>query len=431
MTGIDSAAGGIAQPRAATVAARANISARLLANDWASAALIFFVTRSFALLGAYVGVTDAVQKAPERNKGWVAELALNWDAAWYVVTSQQGYSWDPSVQAASNIAFPPLMPALLSALANFIRWISFGWNWGNDQYGTWVVAGFLISNVSFYVALVLLIRTFTERLGRRNAVFAVFAFASFPLAFFFSAIYTEGLFLLLALGAWLVSRTGWQHKWLAASALGLLAVLLKFAGILLAPVLLVEYMSQHGWRLRKIRFDILWLALIPAGIVFYMLYLWWRFSDPTAFLDAQSDGWYHRASFFLTTYWEDAIVRTWKSITGQFIGHYDFVQDHGSGNVHYALFDALLPILLLVGAFIARKKLYAAEWAWLILGIIYPLSAGHTNSLARYMLPLWPGMLWLGMLGRRGRWPGVLLILAWLAMLAWCAGLYANAVWIG
>lgn len=420
-----------ARPLIRSHSRRGSLTARLLANEWATAALIFVATRSVALVGAYAGVIQAVEAAPERDKGWVAEMALTWDAAWYVLTSIDGYSYDPFLQSGSNIAFPPLLPALLAAFARFLQFVTFGWDWGHERYGAWVVAGLIISNVSFFAALALLIRSFTPRLGRQGAAFAVFGLAALPLAFFFSAIYTEGLFLLLSLGAWMTSRTDWRGKWMAAGALGLLAVLLKFAGVLLAPVLLVEYMSQRGWSLRKVRPNILWIGLVPAGLLIYMLFLWLRFDDPLAFLDAQAKGWYHRTSFFLTTYWEDAVVRLWRSMSGELAGKYDFILEHGSGNRLYAILDLLMPPLLLLGAFVARKKLYAAEWAWLVLGIIYPLSAGHTNSLARYMLPLWPGILWLGMLGKRGRWLGIVLLMACLALQMWSAGIYANAKWIG
>src|SRR5207249_1282568 len=153
------------------------------------------VTRAVALLGAYVGASRLVQIDPARNKGWFAELTLMWDSAWYVNIVEHGYNWHPVAEGGTNIAFPPLYPLLLQVVSSVLSWVSFGWDWGNRTYGTLIAAGLLISNVSFFVALALLIRLLTPSLGRRDAALVVLVLASLPLSFFFSALYTEGLFL--------------------------------------------------------------------------------------------------------------------------------------------------------------------------------------------------------------------------------------------
>jgi hypothetical protein len=409
----------------------ANKRIGLLANEWAVAALILVVTRAFALFGAYLGASRLVASDPFRNKGWFAEMALNWDAAWYAKIVKSGYSWQPGAEGGTNIAFPPLYPLLLRVVSNVLEWITFGWDWGNREYGSLIAAGLLVSNVSFLVAMALLIRLLTPRLGRAGAAMVVLGVASLPLSFFFSALYTEGLFLLLVVGSLYVARSDWRAKWLAVGAIGMLAALLRFTGIVLLPVLLVEYFSQRGWGLAKVRTDVLWLGLIPLGLVIYMAFLWWRFGTPQALLDTQYKGWHHEASFFLRTYWDDGVVPLWKSVTGAVRPENDWVLLHGSGNRLYAFLDVLGPPVLLGGALAARKKLGPAEWTWLLLGILFPLSSNTTNSLARYLLPLWPGLVWLGMLRGGWRWVYVVWIGSSLALLAWCAGIYAGALWIG
>ena len=79
--------------------------------------------------------------------------------------------------------------------------VTLGWDWGNAEFGRYVAAGLLISNISFLIALVLLIRLLAPRLGRRGAAAVALTLASLPLSFFFSAMYTEGLFLMLVLAA--------------------------------------------------------------------------------------------------------------------------------------------------------------------------------------------------------------------------------------
>ena len=64
-----------------------------------------------------------------------------------------------------------------------------------------VIAGVLISVVGFAIALALLHRLAREELGARVADSTVLLLAFAPLSFFFTAVYTESLFLALSVGA--------------------------------------------------------------------------------------------------------------------------------------------------------------------------------------------------------------------------------------
>ncbi len=407
----------------------------LLANEWISAAIIFGITRAVALLGAYSGVTNVIADQPFRNKGWVAELGLMWDSAHYATIAQHNYTYDPGLAGGSTVAFAPLYPFLMWALSLALGWLTFGWEWGNPQWGTTVAAGLLISNIAFYIALALLIKLLTPRLGKLRAALVAFMLASLPLAFFFSAMYTEGLFLLLMASAFLLARSDWRHKWLCAGLIGMLASLDRFAGLLLLPALAAEYGAQKGWKWRKIRADAAWLLLIPAGICIFLAFLWWRFVTPYALTDSMLKGWNHTGSFFLATYWE-SLSALWQSITHTYPGAgvpgaEDPVLHYGNGSRLYLILDLAMPLILLVGGFLARRKLWASEWVLLVLGIIYPLSTNITFSLARYTLPLWPGLIWVGTLKRSRLWLAVALILFSLGLFAWCSRIYGSARWIG
>lgn len=410
-----------------------------LANEWVSAGFIFGLTRLVAILGAYSGTSQLIAAEPARNKGWIAELGLMWDSAHYATIATQHYTYDPASPGGSNVAFAPLFPFLIWLLSAVLSTVTFGWDWGNTQWGTSVASGLLISNVSLYIALVLLIKLLTPRLGVGRAGLVALLLASLPLSFFFSAMYTEGLFLLLVVLAFLVARSNWKLKWLCVGLLGLLATLDRFAGLLLLPALAVEYMSQIGWQWRKIRFDVAWLALVPTAIGIYLGFLWWRFGTPMALYSSMLNGWNHRSSFFLTTYW-DSVTELWRSLRGTVAPQNDPVLVHFPPEARLNLpFDARLfrfldlgmPIALLIGGFLGRKKLVASEWAFLVLGIIYPLSTNITLSLARYTLPLWPGLVWIGTVRKQRLWLLVPLIIVSLVLLAWCSRLYGSARWIG
>jgi hypothetical protein len=394
------------------------------------AALIFALTRLFALAGGYFGATGLVQSRPEYNKGWLAEMSLMWDAAHYATIANQSYSFNPDSPAGSNVAFAPLYPFLVDILSGLLRWITFGWNWGNEEWGAPITAGMLISNVSFFVALGLLIKWLAPRLGNGSAAMVALAVASLPTAFFFSAMYTESLFLALVLGAFLVAHSDLRWKWLCVGLLGLLATLTRFTGVVLLPVFAVDYLAQTGWRWRKVRPDILWLGLVPVGVLLYLSYLWWRFGDPWAMNRSMEAGWGHDMSFFPETYW-NSLGQLWTSITGGFPPGGDPVLYYSQGSRLYIILDLALPVLLIAGGVLARRKLLASEWTWLAMGIIYPLSFSITFSVARYVLPLWPGLIWVGTLRGRARWLAFAGIFASMLLMAWCAAKYASARWIG
>jgi|GEM_PF-2762832 len=402
-----------------------------LANEWIAAGLIFGITRLVALLGAYSGVTQIIAAEPFRNKGWIAELGLMWDSAWYGGIAQQHYTYDPAAAGGTSVAFAPLFPFLIWLVSLVLSWLTFGWDWGNAQWGSTVAAGLLISNVSFYVALASLIKLLAPRLGKSRAALVAFVLAALPLSFFFSAMYTEGLFLLLVVSTFLVARTGWREKWLCVGLLGMLASLDRFAGLLLLPAMAVEYMAQRGWSWRKVRSEVAWLALIPVGIGIFLTFLWWRFGTPFALGDSMLKGWNHKGSFFLTTYWE-SVTALWDSLTKTFPpGTQDPVLYYGNGSRLYLILDLAMPFVLLAGGFLARRKLQASEWTWLLLGVVYPLSTNITFSLARYTLPLWPGLVWVGTLKRSRLWLVLGLTILSLGLLAWCSRIYGSARWIG
>jgi len=75
------------------------------------------------------------------------------------------------------------------------------------------------------------------RLGESLADNTVTLIAFCPTAFFFSAVYTEGLYLLLSVGCILLARRG---RWLWAGVLGGLAAASRNSGVvLLVPFLLL------------------------------------------------------------------------------------------------------------------------------------------------------------------------------------------------
>ena len=99
--------------------------------------------------------------------------------------------------------------------------------------------------------------------------------AVFPMSLFLIAIYSESLFLLLSLAAFVLAERG---KWVGAWVSVMLAILTRAVGFaLLPPLLLLAWRAEHRKRA-------LAGVLIPlAGFSLYPIYLQWKTGDGWAF----------------------------------------------------------------------------------------------------------------------------------------------------
>jgi len=187
-----------------------------------------------------------------------------WDARWFLQIADNGYEEVP--QAA---AFFPVYPALAHALA----WVT----------GSTLVAGVLISLAAGAAAAWALAELARPLLGARGAHDAVLYLALYPVGFVLTALYSDGLFLALALGSFLAAVRG---RSLAAGILGGLATGTRLLGLALLPALAVLlWRGRDGRSLTRLAP----LALLPAAIGLYALYLNAKLGDPWAFTRAQAD----------------------------------------------------------------------------------------------------------------------------------------------
>jgi hypothetical protein len=208
---------------------------------------------------------------------------LRWDAKPYLNISFAGYKYTP------DAAFFPLWP-LIQHFGGLLL--------GGFFPASYYLAGMLLSNICFFVVLVLLYYLvagdFEPATARRTLLYFTIA----PYALFFFADYTESLFVLLCVACFLVLRRGKALDWWLAGLFGFLAALTRSSGMLLAIPYLVVYtqrfwlLSQRGqynWR-QKLN-ALLPIALIPAGLLVYMLYLYFTKGNPFIFSIEQEVVW--------------------------------------------------------------------------------------------------------------------------------------------
>jgi hypothetical protein len=138
----------------------------------------------------------------------------------------------------------------------------------------------LLSNVLFLAALGLLTTLGSLHLTRERAAMAAGLLAIYPFASVFGMAYTESLFLMLMVGAFLAAER--RHRALAGVLLAL-TVLSRLQGVGLILPLWVLMLRQDGWRLRPSQ---AWLLLGAVAAAGFLLYVASISGSLTGYLDA-------------------------------------------------------------------------------------------------------------------------------------------------
>src|SRR5947209_3062139 len=291
-------------PAAAIAAARSRLKAdparaAAVRDSWRalwSSRLLVWIAGSGTLLTFGFGPVRGAFNPPGTTAGFgplgdlLAGPAARWDASWYLVIAHYGYRPDLGAFTSARTAFFPLYPLGLRAVTLL----------GSPP----VLAGVLLSIGALAVALYGIHRLTALEIGSRTAAgaaraargaiaperdgqavprLAVLVTAFAPMTFFFSAVYSESLYLALSVGLFLCARRG---RWAAAGVLGGLAAATRSAGMLLLLPALILYLygprtdrahdlppDRMPWTRYRVRLDLLWLGLIPAGVGLYAGYL--------------------------------------------------------------------------------------------------------------------------------------------------------------
>ena len=172
----------------------------------------------FLLLRLLVGVTNL----PESLSFW-----KRWDAWHYVNLADLGYGGYLEGGRPLFLVFFPLY-VWLTRLVSLV-------------VGNTMLAGMLVSWLSYAGGCVCLYRLAALDYGRGAARRAVLFLSVFPYAFFFGGVMTEGLFLLTTAAAlWHIRR----HRWLAAGIWGAMAAMTRMHGLLLVGAAVAELLES-------------------------------------------------------------------------------------------------------------------------------------------------------------------------------------------
>ena len=279
------------------------------------------------------------------------------DTNHYMGIAQEGYGREPfdvNSRRSQTYAFFPLFPMLLWVLRQTT----------NDA----MLWGSALCNLFFFFALVLLYRlTLMFGYGDTVARRTIFYVAAFPVSYFFSAPFTEPIFLFLTVASFYAAK---RERWWLAGVIGMFAAATRVPGVLLLPSLLVlNWQMYRSLQIRKT----LGLLLIPVGLFSYMFFAWRMTGDALAFLHA-SAAWGRKPSIFFLGPLFTYLVHPYEIVAGW----------------HFNLLNASCALLSFFCIYILVRR---REWAFALytfLSLLLPLSTGVLQSLERYTMGFFP-----------------------------------------
>jgi Mannosyltransferase (PIG-V) len=327
----------------------------------------------------------------------VVAPSARWDSAWFLQIASFGYD-DPSRRA-----FFPLYPLLVAL-----------WS----PLGSALVVGIVVSCVSSLGGLYVLHRLVSLDFELQDARTTVAIVAWFPSAIVLSAVYSEGLFLLLSVASIYAARLG---RWPLAGLLAALGTATRSAGILLIIPLVVMYLYgprpdraavlTSGWRPRyPLRRDALWIALVPVGLLAYAAYLGFAEGDVLGAFIAQTE--WQRLPIPLG----GIALGLWSGLEGLIellpgFGAPDAALTNGQVPEAVAIRDLAHLGFLALAVWLAlecRRRLPTAYTLYAVSGLLLPLSMPATSeplkSLPRFMMVLFPLWIALALWARERGW---------------------------
>lgn len=382
--------------------------------------LVFLITRlgiaGVAYFATPILVDSAVPPYHLRPDNTLVDVfASRWDSGFYLDIAEQGYRYQ-GVQFPS-VAFFPLMPVLMR-LVNLVT-------------GDILAAGLWTANLALLAAAMLLHRFAAAEYGQPTADRTVWYLLIFPASFYGSAIYSESLFLLLGVATLYLAR---NSHWWAAGIVSILGAMTRFVGILLALMLVAEWLEQRtrrkevlppetsqgmtnrnppGWE------DLVAASLAPIGTLAYMWYLARQFGDALAFLHA-SDAWGRTPATLLVTL-ADMLTRPsqgWLRALGDGALPLDNWLD-----LSFVISFFILGIILL-----AQKRW--SEGIFVVLGVVIPFSSGLLMSQRRYVWVLFPAFILLARWGKN-IWVERIIFVVSLLLLGLFTAMFGNWYWVG
>jgi hypothetical protein len=339
---------------------------------------------------------------PLADGTWWVDRFTYWDSYHLVRIAQDGYfapgrdccdqAWFPGFPMVMR-ALAPLFGGSVATAALAVVWLAS------------TAAGFMLWGVAREV-------TGSATTARRS----VYLLAAAPFGVFFVAVYTEAVWLVLALLAWWCGLRRWW--WLAGlAAAGAAAVRINglFLAAALAVMYLVQLRAEHRWR--RPGADVLPLAIPAVPVIAYAAWLHGRTGSWKAWHDAEVRG------------WNRVFTWPWESLANQLAA---IAEGHG-----FLQLTRSVDLVIMVGGVtlvvLAAHRRRWPEATFLALSVAVMLTSPNYDSIGRYALSWFPAYWLVAELGEhpRMRWLPATLIALGAALAVVVTTLFAQRHWVG
>jgi hypothetical protein len=350
-----------------------------------------------------IGFPDRVPFRVSPNE--FLNLQARWDSGWYLGIASGGYTYgEGSPQVQRNIVFFPALPALMRVAGRLFGGASVAF----------LMGGTLIAIAAFMWALVYLYRLARSMLDADDrAQYAVWLLAAYPFALFYSAVYTESIFLLAAVGAFYHLRRG---EFVRCGCWGLLAGLTRPNGCFLAIPLAL--LALGPWLPRWLRggsemsdgdrapshriVPALAAAAMPGvGVLLYSAFIWRLTGDPLAWAEGHV-----------------AWGRSYQGLSILVVERYEYLVQEGlyayTSQLSNDLLQAIGPIFVLAAVWGVTRRLGFAYAVFILINILPPLAAGGLLSAGRFSSVIFPAFIWFASVvpaGQRSVWLAIFMAL--------------------
>lgn len=357
----------------------------------------FFISRVFVICLTLIGTTFIGES------GFIGtwniqvpffNLFARWDSAYYMLIAKSGYS------TIETFAFRPLFPVLLNLVSSPFSQIVY-----IDI--AIAITGFFLNNILFLIALFGVHKLTTNLFSKEIADDTIMLLAFYPAAFFYSAIYSESLYLLLIVISFLFLE---KTFFLTSGIFGFLAGLTRPEGMFSSIVIFMKSVLATKDINQKDR-GITAAFIAGTSILVFAILAWNTFGDFGVIFTIQSQ---------------------WDKVTLlQAFNHPSWIM----GFSFISFFTISLPMIIVAIAtifpfFISKSKNLKDEtypyYVHAAFLVIFFLVVGDIRSLNRYFATLLPIFWTLSLWIRRKPCYKIVIMLIFSAQLALGTILFVN-----
>jgi len=162
---------------------------------------------------------------------------------------------------AANWPFLPFYPGLVR-----LSWEPL------SKYLSVNTVGIILSNIFFYFGLIFVFRFCKDKYNKKVANNTVWFLSIFPSTYFFSAFYTESLYLLIVASSFYYLNKG---NYLKSAIIGSIGAITRITAIFLPIVYLWEIFKKNKYKITETikKRELYYIFIFPALLLIYLLYI--------------------------------------------------------------------------------------------------------------------------------------------------------------